>query len=195
MFDLDGVVRLWPQSLSRQIEATFSLPDGAFAAVAFETELVEQAVSGAIADQDWRQQVAERLSAKFGTDGAGAVALWSHARGEVDQDLLALTQLVRRNVPIALLTNATTRLREDLEALNLMDSFDFVFNSSEIGSAKPHEACFRHVLTSLGMAAQDCALIDDTAGHVTAASALGFRGHLYRSRVEAARFLRDVEVL
>ncbi len=69
VFDLDGVVRLWPQSLSHQIEATFSLPDGAFAAVAFDTELVEQAVSGAIADQDWRQQVAERLSAKFGTTG------------------------------------------------------------------------------------------------------------------------------
>ncbi|MEZ5238443.1 MAG: HAD-IA family hydrolase [Microthrixaceae bacterium] len=62
---------------------------------------------------------------------------------------------------MAVLSNGTTRLLEDLELLDLTREFGAVFNTAEIGVAKPDPGAFRHVLGQLGTEAPRTAFIDD----------------------------------
>ena len=78
---------------------------------------------------------------------------------------------------MALLSNATTRLRADLARLALDRELDEVFSSAELGLAKPDPRVFRVVCDRPSTAPGECAFVDDTRGHVAAATAADLVGH------------------
>ena len=92
---------------------------------------------------------------------------------------------------MALLSNGTTRLRRDLHVLDLSDEFDVVFNTAEIGVAKPDPAIFRHVLGELGVTADRAVFIDDLDDNVAGARSVGMDAHRHTDRESTAAFLRD----
>lgn len=193
IFDLDGVVRRWEPP--DQLEAAHGLPAGALFGTAFAPDLVPLAVTGRIADEEWRRRVAHQLTERHGVDGDVAVAAWAETFGAVDADVLDLVRAVRRHVPVALLTNATTRLVDDLARLGLTAEFDAVFNSAELGVAKPDPEVFRVVVERLGVVPDDCLLIDDTEGHVRAAAGAGLRTHHHTSAASLRAALDDHDLL
>ena len=65
------------------------------------------------------------------------MADWSGPCGEVDRRVLAVLREQRRSRPVALLSDATDRLPRDLQRLGPDGELDAVFNSSELGLAKP----------------------------------------------------------
>jgi len=119
------------------------------------------------------------------------VAQWSASAGEVDEEVLAVIRGLRGRCRVALLSNATTRLRADLDRLGLTAVLDEVFSSAELGLAKPDPDVFRVVCARLGVAPAECGFVDDTAGHVRAAEAVGLVGHRYRSPDGLVGFLTD----
>ncbi len=172
LIDLDGVVRRWtPWEPSEGSPVT----NDAVRAVAFETDVLLGVVTGGVTDEQWREEVAVRLEREFGHHGRRAVEEWSAPIGEVDPDVLGIVAALREVVPVALISNATSRLESDLERLGLQDEFDVVVNSSRVGIAKPDEGIFRHAAAALGVSLEECLFIDDTAGHVDAAAKLGLR--------------------
>jgi len=80
----------------------------------------------------------------------------------------------------AIVTNNVREFREAWRAmLPVGELFDAVIDSSEVGARKPDEAIFRHALTAVGGLPPERALfLDDFAGNVRAARALGMRGIL-----------------
>ncbi|MFE7750265.1 HAD-IA family hydrolase [Streptomyces sp. NPDC057428] len=52
--------------------------------------------------------------------------------------------------------------------------YDAVVLSEEVGMRKPDPEIFRLVLKKLGLSAQECVFVDDTAHHLPAAAELGF---------------------
>jgi len=184
--DLDGVVRSWAGQRTDEIERRYRLPAGALTAVAFDPERLVPAVTGQGTDAEWRTGVAEELARRHGPGGHEAVREWSAPVGEVDLAVLRLVRAQRRLRPVALLSNATDRLGSDLAALGLDEEFDAVFNSAELGVAKPDAEVFRRVCASLGVRPERCLFVDDSAGHVAAAATEGLRVHHYRSAVELA---------
>ena len=60
LVDLDGVIRHWKPS-DESIETAFSLPAGSIRRAAFSPEIVDLAITGAIADEEWRERIAEKL--------------------------------------------------------------------------------------------------------------------------------------
>lgn len=184
IFDLDGVVRRWEPP--DDLEAAHGLPAGALFGTAFAPDLVPLAITGRIPDEEWRRRVARRLGERHGVDGDAAVAAWSATSGAVDAEVLHLVRDVRRRTPVALLTNATTRLLDDLGRLGLTAEFDAVFGSAVLGVAKPDPEVFRLVVDRLGVAPDDCLFVDDSEGHVRAAAAAGLRAH-HHTTVEALR--------
>jgi putative hydrolase of the HAD superfamily len=102
-------------------------------------------------------------------------AEWSQPGGSVNTAVLSLVRQQRQTRAVALFGNATTRLQRDLAALGLDTEFDAVFNSS--------------VVDALGCRPTECIFIDDTAGHVVAARALGFRAHHVQTATDLADFL------
>jgi putative hydrolase of the HAD superfamily len=147
LLDLDGVLRGFPP-LAAEI-----------AEVAFAPSLLRRAVTGEITDEQWRHEV-----------GLG----WDAPRGEVIAEALTLVRVARRQCFVALLSNGTTRLEEDLALLGLDAEFDAVFNSARLGVAKPDPAIFRRVLDELGY--QTAVFCDDSAENAAAARAAGLDG-------------------
>ncbi|WP_228080963.1 HAD-IA family hydrolase [Streptomyces profundus] len=173
--DLDGVLRHWDPGLMSGLDAEFGLPDGALAAAAFHADRLVPAVTGAITDEAWREAVAVHLTPACGAPerARALVAAWTDTPGSVDGEALALLTRARRQVPVVLVTNATTRLDADLAALGLTGAVDAVVNSAREGVAKPDPGIFLVAAARAGVAVDRCLFVDDTLGHVTAAQRLG----------------------
>lgn len=175
VFDLDGVIRHWDPEIVRNAERTNGLPAGALFGVSFESDLLLAAVTGALTDDEWRSEVATRLHAEYpDANGTGAVADWSKPHGEIIAGSLGVLARAREIGSVCLLSNATSRLNADLTALGIANQFDHIFNSSEIGFAKPDERIYAHVEQSLGVAPDQIVYIDDGAANVEAAAERGW---------------------
>jgi putative hydrolase of the HAD superfamily len=185
--DLDGVIRDWSGQDDAGIECRFGLPPGAIKGVAFDPELLLPAITGGVTDEEWRARVIDRLRDRHPeADVRGAVGAWSEPAGEIDREALALIQAVRERAPVALITNASSRLDADLARLGVLDAFDHVVNSSAVGAAKPDRAIFEHALGLVGASAGETLYIDDTERYLGPAAALGLACHHYRG-VEGLR--------
>jgi putative hydrolase of the HAD superfamily len=187
--DLDGVLRTWEKRSFAVLEATYGLPGGSMAAVAFDAARLLPAITGRVPDEEWRAGTSAELVARYGPGGALAVEAWSRDAGELVPEVVELVARQRPGRTVAVLTNATTRLADHLDVLGLGDSVDVVFNSAEIGVAKPDPAVFTLVCRRLGVDPQDCALIDDSPANTSAAAALGMTTHLYRTPAGLEAFL------
>lgn len=191
VIDLDGVLRRWDASVFEQAEHRHGLPVGTIGQVAFDPDRLRAAVTGLVSDGQWRADVADELAARFGSSAELAVREWSQSVGTVDEAVLAIVDAQRRQRPVAVLTNATSRLRADLSRLGLDGHVDHVFNSSELGVAKPDPGIFELVAEQLDVAPDHCLFVDDTAANVAAAEAVGWSAHRYRSAPELQQWLNS----
>jgi putative hydrolase of the HAD superfamily len=188
LIDLDGVVRLWRSQEDPAAENAFGLPPGSVRRVAFAPERLQPVITGQIRDEVWRSQIRDQLALEFPeANAAAAVAWWSSPYGEVDRAVLEMIGECRSRAAVVLITNATSRLPDDLRRLGLDEAFDHVVNSSVVGAAKPDPAIFRAALSVAGVEAAEALFIDDTPGHIEVARRMGIAGHHYRG----AGALRD----
>jgi putative hydrolase of the HAD superfamily len=171
VFDLDGVVRHWDESVNAGIEDRHGLARGAILDAAFDVELGPAAVTGALDYDTWAERVGERIGCM------AAVREWGEFRGHLDRDTLELVDAVRAGgCRVALLSNATTRLEEDLDVLGITDRFDAIFNTARLGVAKPDLAVYRQVVDLLGVPAERIVFTDDTPDWAHAATEVGLIG-------------------
>ncbi|WP_432476185.1 HAD-IA family hydrolase [Nocardioides sp. GXQ0305] len=182
VLDLDGVLRRWDPAIMGRAEARAGLPEGALVAAALDDhELLRDAVTGVLSDGEWRAEITRRLARRFGAAAEDAVAAWSHPAGEVDHDVLTLVREVRVAVPVALFSNATTRLPRDLDTLGLGTEVDVVISSAVLGLAKPDPAAFVEAARRCGRAPGDCLFVDDSAANVAGARSVGMDAHEFTS--------------
>jgi len=177
VFDLNGVIRDWHITEESVVEARHGLPIGAIGDAAMSGPLFVDVTTGVISDEEWRKVLAAELATQYGDGALGAVAEWSQLRGSVHHDVLDYVQELRGRFTVALLTNASSRLAHDLRQLELSDSFDFVFNSAQIGVAKPHVDAYAHVSRQLGLESHEWLFIDDSLENVRGAESVGVRAH------------------
>jgi putative hydrolase of the HAD superfamily len=190
--DLDGVLRTWEKRSFAVLEATYGLPDGSMAAVAFDAVRLLPAITGGVSDEEWRAGIRAELVDRYGPGGAPAVEAWSREPGELVPEVVELVAQQRPGRVVAVLTNATSRLADHLDALGLGAWVDVVFNSADLGVAKPDPAAFTLVCQALGVDPRECALIDDSPANTSAATALGMTTHLYRTPAALKTFLTDL---
>ena len=177
IFDLDGVFRHWNDDELDEVEQAFGLPPRTILTVAFSPELGPDAVTGRLTFPQWMTAIRARITDKFGTEVLGAVDDWEANVGRVDPEMLQLLRATRERATVSLLSNGTTRLRRDLHVLDLLDEFDHVFNTAEIGIAKPDPDVFRLVCSELSVHPTDALFVDDLAVNVDGARSAGLRGH------------------
>jgi putative hydrolase of the HAD superfamily len=92
-------------------------------------------------------------------------------------------QLVRRlrgAYRVSVLSNADDTLRARLAGLGILDLFDDVVCSAEVGCAKPDPEIYALACRRLGHPPAACVFVDDHEPNVQAAEAAGLRGLLYR---------------
>ncbi len=170
LIDLDGVVRRWDSP--EAVELRHGLEPGTLLRTAMAWELLRPAVAGEITDAEWMGLVADRLPLDP-SPAAEAVAEWQSHRGSVDEEALGFVRDVRAaGKLVGLSTNATDRLRGDLDALGLAGEFDAVISSSELHIHKPAPEFFVRASAILGEAPQLVLVVDDDDRAVRAARAL-----------------------
>jgi putative hydrolase of the HAD superfamily len=193
LIDFDGVIRRWEPHW--EPDSSTGITGDDVAAAAFEPARLRGVVTGAKTDEQWRTETAEALAVQHGEIAHSVVAEWTSLTGTIDNEMLAVVRDLRTRVPVALITNATTLLESALETLGLTDTFDLVVNSARVGFAKPDAEIFRHAAEGLGVAPDECVFIDDTAGHVEAAWAVGMTAIHFEGAEPLAVRLRELGLL
>ena len=191
IFDLDGVIRHWNDDQLDEVETAFGLPPRTILTVAFSPELGEAAITGRLTYREWMDAIRERVLAAHGDAVAGALDEWEANVGLVDTEMLAVLRSTRGHSTVALLSNGTTRLRRDLHVLDLLDEFDHVFNTAELGISKPDPEVYRVVCGHLGVEPAAALFVDDRSENVDGAMAAGLRAHQHRNPQRTVEFLRS----
>lgn len=178
--DVDGVVRIWDPEIMPRIDHAHGVPPGTLAAAAFAPERLTPAITGGTTDPEWRAGVAADLGANHGDSiGRSMVEAWTAVAGVVDQEVLALLTAARKHVPVVLVSNATSRLEDDLAVLGIV--VDGVVNTSRIGYAKPDPRVYAYAAGVAGAPPERCLFVDDTERNAVAAREAGMTGLYYRA--------------
>jgi putative hydrolase of the HAD superfamily len=179
IIDLDGVIRHWDAEHAPTVERRLGLPAGSLGPAAFEDDRLQRAMDGRLSFAAWCDEIGAALGDAHGVDPALVAAAWAEAGWDIDLTVIDLIAAARSRVPVVLLSNATTRLREDLERSGIDDAFDAIVGSADIGAAKPAREAFQAAATLIGVPLDRCLFVDDTQSHVSAARALGLRAEVF----------------
>ena len=189
VFDLDGVLRRFDPAHVAAIEARHGLLDGSIHAAAFAREMLDPVITGRISRAAWVRIVGERLA------HPQAAEEWGRHPSVPDAGMLALGDELRsRGIRTAILTNGTDTIRAELRASGIDAHVDAVFNSAEIGVAKPDPRAFQHVLDALDLPAAEVFFTDDSSSKLAGAEALGIRTHHFTGEVGLRAALCDAGI-
>jgi putative hydrolase of the HAD superfamily len=190
LFDMDGVIRHWDDAGARAGEEAAGLPAGSVERVAYTVPEFALTQVGAVTAEDWAAAVGRALVAEHGPGADVAARHYFAYAGRVDRAMVALVAAVREHAPVALLSNATDQLREHLAHHALVDAFDVVFCSAEIGVAKPDTAIFTHAAQVLGVDVAECFFTDDRPENVDGARLAGMHAETFTGRDDLVGHLR-----
>jgi putative hydrolase of the HAD superfamily len=99
----------------------------------------------------------------------------------LDEDLLSLIRRLRGRCKVGLLSNATSDLRPVLAARGgILETFDDLVISSEVGLIKPDERIYRLAVQRLGVPPEAALMVDDLQQNLLGAQRAGLQGLLYR---------------
>lgn len=185
VFDLDGVIRHYDRVHEREIEKRFGLVPGSLVTTAFGGRLGHDFMCGRIDHSGF----AEQLGPLIGS--AEAAAEFVEMRAEVDHEAVSVVRALQAMMPVALLTNGSTRTHLELDEAGLHDAFQHVFNSADTGFPKPDPRAYLNVIEALGSPVGRTAFVDDFPRNVDGALAVGMVGHHYRGLDGLVTFLSD----
>jgi putative hydrolase of the HAD superfamily len=194
LFDMDGVIRHWDDVGARAGEEAAGLPYGSIERVAYSVPEFTRTQVGEATARQWADAVARALVAEHGPGAAVAADLYFSYAGRLDTEMVALVAAVREHCSVALLSNATDQLGEHLAHHRLVDAFDVVFSSAEIGLAKPDTAIYHHAATVLSVEPGACFFTDDRPENVDGARAAGMHAEVFTGRAALVEHLRALGV-
>jgi putative hydrolase of the HAD superfamily len=154
--------------------------------VAFE----EGRVSGA--------EVIARLRERFALTGADEqLALAAADMFTANEEVCALVPLLHGRYKLVLLSNTNdVHFRHyRRQFAHVLDRFDALVVSHEVGCRKPDPRIYHHARERAGCPAEECLFIDDLPANVEAARALGWQGVVYRRGDDLRALLRQAGVV
>ncbi|MFE9750136.1 HAD-IA family hydrolase [Saccharothrix saharensis] len=144
---------------------------------------------GRTSEESWWDVVRTRLGL--------APDLISDIRGDLasrenwDSALLECLRRLRGSAKIAVVSNAWPHMRSRMANAGLLDMVDAVVLSCEFGFAKPDPRIYAAALRSVDARPAEALFIDDTPGHVTAATSLGMSGHVHTSTADTLARIQE----
>lgn len=168
LLDLDGVIRHFDPEHVAGVEHRHGLRPGSLTETAFEPDLLERVITGRMRRSEWVGEVGRRVK------HPAAAEEWMSERGTVDATMMAeVGKLQSRGYVVAVLTNGTDTIAEEMESLGLDVRFDAIFNSAELGVAKPDRRAFELVAAALDVAPTEVFFTDDSQAKLRGAIELG----------------------
>ncbi len=105
---------------------------------------------------------------------------WRRQQAPIAENV-ALIGALRPPYRVGILSNNDLTLRSRLaDGLGIIDLFDDVVCSAEVGCAKPGREIYRLAAERIGVSPAGCVFVDDSEANVRAAEAAGMRAVYYR---------------
>ncbi len=185
LLDLDGVLRHWNNQKLFDVEDSLNLVRGYLLKNAFESALLHRAITGLITHEQWMKEVIDKVSIEIGASSSEILMnAWIASDFTLDREIYNALKEQYPEAKFALLTNATDKLKEDLAGTFILEEFDYIFDSSEIGFAKPDRRIFEYALEKLGVRAGEVLYIDDSEGNVDVGKGMGLEVEMYKVPLE-----------
>lgn len=202
IFDIGGVLELAPggtggeptagfPAMITALETRLGLAPGELDARISEldAQLREEGKDGALGtctEEEWRAE----LRATTGMDQAQCDAFmrdfWDVYLGTPNGELIAYFAALRPRFRTALLSNSFVGARrEEQDRYHFEAIADLIVYSHEEGIAKPDPAIFQRTCERLGVRPDEAVFLDDFAGHIAAARALGMHAILFTDTAQA----------
>ncbi|WP_433498665.1 HAD-IA family hydrolase [Sphaerimonospora sp. CA-214678] len=179
--DFDGVIRFYDTAEVTELERGFGVEPGTTARTAFAPGVDGPALVGEITVAQWADSIVAALVDRLPEEQARKLGeAFTGVPFRVDQDVLGLLRRAQTYVPVVLVSNATLKLEEDLDALGLTHFFDEVVSSARVGVVKPDRRIYEIAAERAGADLRLCLFVDDRPENVEAAAGLGMMGVLYR---------------
>ncbi|MDQ5816065.1 MAG: HAD family phosphatase [Actinomycetota bacterium] len=161
-----------------------------------EDPLVHDFEIGAISDEEFGAGLSARLHEVSGVRVSPYGLVARMFAVDLEEDMLSAVAAIRRaGFKTALLSNSWGSSLYPRD--RLVDLFDAVVISGEVGMRKPDPRIYALALERIQVAPQRCVFVDDHPGHLAAARDLGLMTLLHRSSqetIEALETLLGVEL-
>ena len=149
---------------------------------------------GRLDDEGFEDAFAAAIAEVGGrVEARGLLARLAHHL-DLDEPMVDLVREVRAaGVPVALVSNSLGRdcyARVDLDEL-----FDVTVISGQVGVRKPSRRIYAIAADRLGLAPEQCVMVDDLEHNLVGAARLGIRGIHHRTAADTVRAVREVLAL
>ena len=175
LLDADGVIQAAVPDFVSRLQKFLPDKGEAFAQDLFAAE--QPAATGNARFVDILETVLNRWQVQLTTK---VLELWQ--RIDVIKGLPELAHDIRSaGAKVALATNQQDyRMEFMAQSLNYSEYFDCCFYSCALGAKKPSAAFFEKALQELGLRAEQCLFVDDSAVNVAGARKVGLRAELFQ---------------
>lgn len=110
-----------------------------------------------------------------------------------NEPVFPVIEALHGRVPLIVLSNTNAMHYAHVRTLlPILDRFDAVLTSHELGLVKPDAPIYETALARAGVAPNEAAFFDDLAGHVEGAQRVGIRGFVFAG---VEQFVADLEDL
>lgn len=192
IFDFGGVlVRTEDRTPRNRLAARLGKSYDELNSLIFDSPSSQQAALGQIGVSEHWEAVRASLGLSPEAFQTVPAEFWE---GDVlDTSLVDFVRALHPRYQTALLSNAWDDLREVLDhRLKILDAFDQVIISAEVGLVKPDERIYRLAVERLGVAPDEAVFVDDFAHNVEGARAAGLHAIHFRSTDQARAELEQV---
>jgi putative hydrolase of the HAD superfamily len=183
-FDFGGVImRTEYQAPRQQLAERFNMDDDEIDRVVFGSESARRAALGEITEQAHWMEVLKRFKQPASEMQAFQDAFFG---GDViDRGLLGIIRSLRGRVHTGLISNAWSGLRDYLAREKMIDLFDTLVISAEVGKLKPEAGIFTLALERAGVRAEESIFLDDFEANIEGCERVGMTGILFKDPQQA----------
>jgi epoxide hydrolase-like predicted phosphatase len=190
-FDFGGVImRTEYQSPRQKLAERFNMDYDEMDRAVFGSDSARRASLGEITEDELWAQVLKRFKQPVSEVQAFRDNFFG---GDViDRHLVEYIRSLRGKFHTGLISNAWSGLRGFITKENLIDLFDTVVISAEIGVVKPSAKIYEFALDQAKVGAGEAVFVDDTPVNIEACEKIGMKGILFNDPEESMNRLHHI---
>jgi glucose-1-phosphatase len=194
IFDMGGVlVRTYDNQPQKQLAARFGLTQRELVELIYASKTAMDAMAGQIPEEEHRRTICDQLHFPESEIGSFFDTFWKG--DDENQDLIGFVRRLRSKYKTAILSNAWSGARKELESrYHFLDAFDEQIFSADVRMAKPEPGIYHLVLNRLGILPPDVVFIDDFIENVEGAKRVGMQAIHFRDTDQIINALKSLGV-
>jgi epoxide hydrolase-like predicted phosphatase len=190
-FDLGGVVlRTEFQAPRQQLAERLGLEYDDLDRIVFDSQTGIQASTGAITSRQHWEAIMKRL--KRPLEELETIRDEFFAGDIIDRDILNFLRSLHGTHTTGLISNNWSDLRDYLMREKMIDAFDHIIISAEVGVAKPESGIFRIALEQAGVRPEEAVFVDDFYVNIEGCEKVGMKGIHFKDAESAMQQLKQL---